>query len=205
METNNTKKTVWSVTDLLSKLKVDFKPIWQEKDEQNVDGLENPTEATKETECAFIEVTVKDEEGKERLMKFNYLDLYGFIYFIGNEELRRQLALRYERDIVYLPYEVTFKIDDAEKAAGVAKRRIELPIDEVAMAMVKAKAMVLEGSTQAESDEQLEVWRTTKINNIPNQIKETYENKSKESSQESTSEESGEKGSEEGKEITLLD
>lgn len=203
METN--KKTVWSVTDLLSKLKVDFKPIWQEKDEQNVDGLENPTEATKETECAFIEVNVKDEEGKEKLMKFNYLDLYGFIYFIGNEELRRQLALRYERDIVYLPYEVTFKIDDAEKAAGVAKRRIELPIDEVAMAMVRAKAMVLEGSAQADSDEQLEIWRTNKINNLPNQIKETYE--SKEGSGESSIEVSEEtsSSSEEGKEIILLD
>lgn len=202
MEKN--KKTEWSVTDLISKLKVVFKPIWQEKEEQNVDGLENPTEATRETECAFIEVTVKDEEGKERLMKFNYLDLYGFIYFIGNEELRRQLALRYERDIVYLPYEVTFRIDEEEKKAGVAKRRIELPIDEVAMAMVRAKAMVLEGSTQAESDEQLKVWRTTKINNIPNQIKETYETKSKESSKEGN-EKGGEKSSEEGKEITLLD
>lgn len=193
MITNNEKKTNWSVTELLSKKKVDFQPIWQEKDEQNVDGLENPADAHKEMECAFVELTAKDVDDRDIKLKFNYLDLYGFIYFIGNEELRRQLALRYERQIVYMPYEVTFKIDEVEKIAGIAKRRIELPIDEVAMAMVRARAMVLSGETQAESDEQLETWRNTKINNLPEQIKEKYEIKTKEESHE------------EGKEIKLLD
>lgn len=173
--TTNKRTKKWSVTELLSQRKVDFLPIWQEKEEQNTDGLENPTEAEKETECAFIEVTVKDEEGKETKLKFNYLDLYGFIYIIGNEELRRQLALRYEREIVYMPYEVTFRIDEEEKKTGVAKRRIELPVDEVAMAMVRAKAMILEGATEEESAEQLKIWRETKISNIDEQIKEKYE------------------------------
>ena len=173
MKKNRTKK--WSVTELLQKRKVDFLPIWQEKEEQNLDGLENPAEAEKETECAFIELTVKDEEGKETKLKFNYLDLYGFIYIIGNEELRRQLALRYEREIVYMPYEVTFRIDEEEKKAGLAKRRIELPVDEVAMAMVRAKAMILEGASEGESEEQLRIWREKKINNIDDQIKEKYE------------------------------
>lgn len=172
------KKKKWSVTDLLSKSKVVFTPIWQEKDEQNLDGLENPETATKETECAFIEVVTKDEEGKELKMKFNYLDLYGFIYFIGNEELRRQLALRYERQIAYMPYEVTFKIDENEKRTGFAKRRIELPIDEVAMAMVRARAMVLSGETKADSDTQLDEWRKNKISNLPDQIKEKYDDTS---------------------------
>lgn len=165
----------WSVTDLESKKKVDFYPIWQEKDEQNVDGLENPAEATKETECAFIEVVAKDAEDRELKMKFNYLDLYGFIYFIGNEELRRQLALRYERQIVYMPYEVTFNLSVDEKTSGVAKRRIELPIDEVAMAMVRARVQVLSGESPDVSAEELEHWRSHKINNLTEQIKEPYE------------------------------
>ncbi len=198
METNN-KKTKWSVTDLLSKNKIDFTPVWQEKDEQNVDGLENPDAATKETECGFIEVVAKDVDGRDVKMKFNYLDLYGFIYFIGNEELRRQLALRYERQIVYMPYEVTFRIDEEEKKAGLAKRRIELPIDEVAMAMVRARAMVLSGETQADSEEQLKNWRETKINNLPDQIKEKYEQKFEETSKEISEEDS------KAKEIKLLE
>jgi len=172
---NKEKKTNWSVTELLSERKVEFQPIWQEKDEQNVDGLENPTDVTKEMECAFVEVTVKDEEGKETKLKFNYLDLYGFIYFIGNEELRRQLALRYERKIVYMPYEVTFRIDEEEKKKSLATRRIELPIDEVAMAMVRAKAQILSGKSPVESEKELEFWREHQISNLPDQIKETYD------------------------------
>ena len=172
MEKTNNGEKKWSVTDLESKQKVGFQAVWEEKDEQNTDGLENPEVAKKEIECAFIEITSKDAQGNDVKLKFNYLDLYGFVYFIGNEELRRQLALRYERQIVYMPYEVTFKIDEEEKAAGIAKRRITLSIDEVAMAMVRARAMVLEGSSQAESDEQLKQWRENKINNLPTQIKE---------------------------------
>ena len=76
------KKKIWSVTDLNSKKKIEFNPIWQEKDEQNVDGLDANIETKKETECAFIEIVVKDTQGNDLTMKFNYLDLYGFIYFI---------------------------------------------------------------------------------------------------------------------------
>lgn len=186
------------VTDLLSgDKKISFFPIWQDKDEQNTDGLENPTEAKKETECAFIEITVKDVDNKDVKVKLHYLDLYGFIYMIGNEELRRQLALRYERQIVYMPYEVTFKIDEAEKKEGVARRRIELPIDEVAMAMVRARAQLLEGKSPVESAEELQYWREKKISNLDEQIKEKYEKR------EEGNEEAGKEGEEKGEEIII--
>lgn len=169
------KVTTWSVTDLNSERKVDFFPVFQEKEDQETDGLENPAEAKKETECAFIEITAKDAEGKEMKMKFNYLDLYGFIYMTGNEELRRQLALRYERKIVYVPYNVSFKLDASEKRKGYAHRRIELHLDEVAMAMVKSKAQLLEGKSPVDSEEELQMWREHKITNLDDQIKEQYE------------------------------
>jgi len=172
---NDEKTKKIPITDIISKKKINFLPIWQPKEEQNVDGLVEGSTNEKEMECAFVELSMEESDGQKRKLKFNYLDLYSFIYFIGDEELRRQLALRYERKIVYMPYEVTFKIDEEEKKAGFAKRRIELPIDEVAMAMVRARAMTLGGESPVESESQLNYWRTHKITNIPDQVKEKYE------------------------------
>lgn len=196
------KKTTWSVTDLNSKDKVDFVPIWQEKEDQEIGGLENPADSKKEVECAFIEINAKDIDGKELKMKFNYLDLYGFIYMTGNEELRRQLALRYERKIVYVPYNVSFKIDASEKRKGYAHRRIELHLDEVAMAMVKAKAQLLEGKSPVDSEEELQMWREHKITNLDDQIKEQYEQRKK-GGEEARIKEGGQETRQEGTEVVI--
>lgn len=170
------KRKDWQVKDLLTGNKVTFVPILEEV-ETNTDGLRNPEEAKKEVECNYIEVTAKATDGSDIKLKFNYLDLYGFIYFIGNEDLRRQLALRYERDIVYMPYDVSFRVSDDEKTSGYAHRRIELPVDDVAMAMARAKLRVKEGMSQEDSDKELSEWRKQKISDVNNRIKEQFENK----------------------------
>ncbi len=74
---------------------------------------------------------------------FNFLNLFMFVYFVASDELRQSLALRYERKVNFIPYDVSFKLSNDEKAAGMAKRRIELPVDELAMAVARNEAFKL--------------------------------------------------------------
>lgn len=110
--------------------KLEFFPIF----EANEDG---------EVQCTHIQLRFTDEKGNERTMLFNYLDIYMFMYFTANEELRRNLAARHERLTNYIPYDVQIKISDDEKARGIANRRIELPVDEITMAIARNEAWKL--------------------------------------------------------------
>ena len=74
------------------------------------------------------DVIVKEGENEYIL---NYLDLFMFCYFIGNEEQRRKLLNLQMRTIREIPYDVTFVVSSEEKDKGVAKRRIVLPIDDI--------------------------------------------------------------------------
>lgn len=85
-----------------------------------------------EVECRYVDITVDD-----KTYRFNYLDLYMFTYFCANEELRQRLQQHYERKVEYIPYEVDFALTEDEKKRGVVTRRIELPVDDVAMAYAK--------------------------------------------------------------------
>lgn len=79
-----------------------------------------------EVKCESIQMTFNGEDHV-----FNFDNIFMFIYFIANEEMRRQLSLRYERRVNYIPYDVLFKLDKQEIEKGEAKRRIQLPIDEI--------------------------------------------------------------------------
>lgn len=106
---------------------MEFFPVFEVNDE------------THEVEARWLELkTTKD--GKENKMTFNWLDIYMFVYFTANEELRRQLASRYERQVNYIPYDVTLQLTPEEKASGIAKRRVELPVDELTMAIARNEA-----------------------------------------------------------------
>lgn len=87
-------------------------------------------------ECKKIDIKV---DGK--IYTFDFANLYQFIYFIANEELRRSLLLRYERKVNYIPYEVTFKLTEQEKQTGIAQRHIELTVDEITMAIARNEAL----------------------------------------------------------------
>ncbi len=85
-----------------------------------------------EVECKIIKVKIEDKE-----YTLNFLNLFQFIYFISNEELRQGLALRYQRKVNYIPYDVFFQLDKEEIQKGSAKRRINLPVDELSIAYAK--------------------------------------------------------------------
>ena len=113
---------------------ISFAPIFEVIME--ADGI-----TRKDVECKQVQIRFQDPEtGKEHDVLIDFINLFQFVYFVANEELRRQLLLRHERKINYIPYEVTFKLDPEEVKAGMAKRRIELPVDEISVAMARAEA-----------------------------------------------------------------
>ena len=88
-----------------------------------------------DVECKEIEIKIKDKK-----YTFNFINLFQFIYFISNEELRRGLALRMQRRVNRIPYDVTFKLSKEEIQDGMVKRRVELPVDELTMAIARNEA-----------------------------------------------------------------
>lgn len=93
-----------------------------------------------EVECQFIRIEWKDQKGNDQHATFNYLDLYMFIYYCCNEELRQNLAMRYERQVSFIPYEVSFKLSPEEKSTAIVKRSIQLEVDELIMAIARNEA-----------------------------------------------------------------
>lgn len=108
--------------------KLEFYPIFEVNEESG------------DVEARWLQLKFLDDRGKEKVMTFNWLDIYMFVYFACNEELRRNLAARYERNVNYIPYDVTINLSDEEKALGVVKRRVELPVDELQMAIARNEA-----------------------------------------------------------------
>jgi len=108
--------------------KLEFLPVFE------------PNKETGDIEARFVEMKFTDTDGKEQKLTFNWLDIYMFMYFTCNEELRKNLAARYERQVNYIPYDVTVQCTPEEKESGIAKRRIQLPVDELTMAIARNEA-----------------------------------------------------------------
>ena len=116
-------KDVWKIHTAEGK-KVDFRPIFE--------VYENQNEEMKDVECKAIQLKIDDKK-----YTFNFINLYQFLYFCANEELRMGLAQKYERRINMIPYDVIFKLSEQETKDKMCKRRIELPLDEVSIAYAK--------------------------------------------------------------------
>lgn len=99
--------------------------------------FEQAAEGT-DVECKSIVIRIKDTD-----YVLNFMNLFQFIYFVSNEELRMGLAQRYQRRVNNLPYDVSFKLSPDEIKNGFAKRRIELPVDEITMAIARNEAWKL--------------------------------------------------------------
>jgi len=125
------KKKGWSVRTVDQKNNVWFYPFFELNTKENLAEV-----ADREIECRYVDVVID-----KKTYRFNFLDLFMFVYYCANEELRQQMALRYERKINYIPYDVSFKLSKEERQEGSAKRRIELPIDELAMAIARNDSM----------------------------------------------------------------
>lgn len=139
---SDTIKKRWKVRTINNKTDVSFLPVFTVNRPGDVASsmtFDTPIASDKEIECTHINVSIP-YHGKDIELTFNFLDLYMFIYFCANEELRQQLQMKYERQVSYIPYDVTFRIDKEEKEKGLAKRRIELPVDELVMAIARNDA-----------------------------------------------------------------
>lgn len=120
------KKGTWKIKSAQGDV-FEFLPVFEVKEADN--------NGPGEVECKEIRVKVKDKD-----YSFNFTNLYQFIYFVANEELRQGLLQRITRKVFNLPYEVTFRLTDEEVRNKMAKRRIELPVDEVTMAIARNEA-----------------------------------------------------------------
>lgn len=73
-------------------------------------------------------------------MLFDWMNIYMFAYYTATEELRQQLATRYERKANFIPYDVKIPVTKADLAAGFVARRVQLPVDELTMAIAREEA-----------------------------------------------------------------
>lgn len=133
----------WKVRTADQSRELSFLPVFEIT--KKVEGESGSNLTDKDVECRYVDLELNDDKGNKMSMRMNFLDLYMFVYFIANEELRQQLQLRYERQTTQIPYEVTFKLDEQEKARGMAKRLITLSVDEITMAIARAGANELIG------------------------------------------------------------
>lgn len=136
------EKKKWKVRTADNTKELSFYPTF----EVNKLGKDETHIATdKDVECRYVDIEFADSVGNPTSLRMNFLDLYMFVYFIANEELRQSLQLRYERQITQIPYEVTFKLDKQEIERGMAKRLITLGVDEISMAIARSEAQLLKG------------------------------------------------------------
>jgi hypothetical protein len=123
------QRKYWQITSADdSRKKLEFFPLFVVNDE------------TKEVECRNLDIRYTDERGKQHTMLFDWLNIFMFVYYTANEELRQQLASRYERKVNYVPYELTIPVTPEDAKVGNVKRRVELPIDELTMAIAREEA-----------------------------------------------------------------
>lgn len=129
-------KKKWNLKSLEGKV-FNFYPVWGIKDIP--EGQINVND--KDVECVQV---ILEYDGKQHT--FNYLDLFMFMYFTANEELRQNLIARQERKVHEIPYDVSFNLSEDEKQAGKAKRRITLTVDELTMAVARNEALKLQAN-----------------------------------------------------------
>lgn len=139
IETNSSgiAKKYWAIESKEGE-KLEFFPIFENNEETGT------VEATK------IQLRFHDKKtGDLKTLTFNYLDVYMFMYFTANEELRQGLLAKSERKTNYIPYDVRIELSPQEKSQGYANRRVELPIDELTMAIARNEAWKMWMKSQA--------------------------------------------------------
>jgi len=146
------EKKSWKVRTADGKKELEFLPIFQITELK--DGTAYSGGLSKEVECRLVDMKVPDDKGKITQFQMNFADLFLFVYTCAEEELRQQLQMRYERQAVNIPYEVTFKLDEQEKERGMAKRLITLTVDEITLAVARAGANKLLKTLKPESTEE---------------------------------------------------
>lgn len=99
-----------------------------------------------EVECKQVHIEIKDKSGNMQDYDIGFQELYMFVYTCANEEMRRNLQLQREKKITAIPYEVTFRLSKDEIGAGMAKRLIQLPVEDIVMAVARSEAQLITGT-----------------------------------------------------------
>lgn len=145
------EKKGWTVKTADGQKDIKFIPIF--KVTETPEGTAYAGGLTKEVECRLVDIFVPDENGKELNYQMNYPDLFMFVYMCADEELRRQLQMRWDRQATSIPYEVTFTLSPDEIQSKMAKRLITLTVDEITLAIARAGANKLLKTLKPESTE----------------------------------------------------
>lgn len=145
-------KRGWKVRSANKDRELEFYPIFEVKETPL--GLEYAGGDRKEVECRYVEIHIPTKGGADEVLRLNFSDLYLFVYTCAEEELRRQLQLRWERQATNIPYEVTFKLSGEEIEQKMAKRLITLTVDEITLAIARAGANKLLKGLGPESTEE---------------------------------------------------
>ena len=146
-------KKGWKVRTANRDRELTFYPIFEVK--QLPEGLMLAGGQNKEVECRYVEIHIpRKKGGDDEILRLNFTDLYLFVYTCAEEELRQQLQMRWERQSVNIPYEVTFKLDEEEIQRKMAKRLITLTVDEITLAIARAGANKLMKALKPESTEE---------------------------------------------------
>lgn len=132
-------------------VEVTFYPVFVTQD---IPDGQVMTGQTKEVECKFVHMHMQGPDGSKVEMDIGFQELFMFIYYCASEEKRQELQLRQMKHISQIPYEVTFKLDSNEIEAKMAKRLIQLPVDEITMAIARSEAQLLAGKATLGSLEQ---------------------------------------------------
>lgn len=142
MSETKTEQKHWKVHDFSGKT-IDFFPVFTVQD---FDASKVTVATTKEVECKEVKIRISDEKtGKDQDFNLGFQELFMFVYYCANEEIRRAMQLKQERKITEIPYELTFKLSKDEISAGMAKRLVRLPVDEITMAVARSNAQLMAG------------------------------------------------------------
>lgn len=98
----------------------------------------------KEVECKLVHVQLKQGENIVE-GDIGFQELFMFVYYCANEEMRQNLQMRQQKQVSQIPYEVTFKLTEEEAREKMAKRLISLPVDEIQMAIARSGAQLVAG------------------------------------------------------------
>lgn len=151
MSETKTEQKHWKVHDFSGK-EITFLPVFTVQD---FEPGKVKLATNKEVECKEVKIRIYNEKTKtDQDFNLGFQELFMFVYYCANEEIRQALQLRQERKITNVPYEVTFRLSKDELSAGMAKRLISLPVDDITMAIARSNAQLLAGKATLGSIEE---------------------------------------------------
>ncbi len=135
------EKKNWNLRDFRGQ-EISFFPVFVVQDLKDGQVMLGTNQ---EVECKQVHIEMKNKAGDIQNYDIGFQELFMFVYYAANEEMRRNLQLQREKKISHIPYEVTFRLSQDEIGAGMAKRLIQLPVDDIIMSIARSEAQLIAG------------------------------------------------------------